>query len=117
MSDFSLASYDYHLPPELIAQEAVHPADQARLLVADRISGAILTEATYAELPEIVPTDRVFFFNNSRVLRSRIPLDQATILRPDGSQKVEQNGEIFFLEMHGSDRFEALVRPGRLFRE
>ncbi len=33
---FDLTSYRYSLPPELIAQEAVHPHHNARLLVGNR---------------------------------------------------------------------------------
>ena len=80
MSPFSLETYDYDLPPELIAQEAVHPADRAKLLVARRESGEIIAETDYASLPDILPSDRVLFFNNSKVLRSRIPLHDGVIL-------------------------------------
>lgn len=115
MSPFSLETYDYSLPPELIAQEAVHPADRAKLLVARRESGEIIAETDYASLPDILPSDRVLFFNNSKVLRSRIPLHDGVILNTHWKEKTGVNGEIFFLRMTGGDHFEALVRPWRHF--
>jgi len=35
------SEFDYHLPPELIAQTPIEPRDAARLLQLDRFSGAI----------------------------------------------------------------------------
>lgn len=115
MSPFSLETYDYDLPTELIAQEAVHPADRAKILVAWRESGEIIAETDYASLPDILPRDRVLFFNNSKVLRSRIPLHDGVITNTHGKAKTGVNGEIFFLRMIGGDHFEALVRPWRHF--
>ncbi|MBM5789792.1 tRNA preQ1(34) S-adenosylmethionine ribosyltransferase-isomerase QueA, partial [Candidatus Parcubacteria bacterium] len=31
--------FDYHLPPELIAQRSVEPRDHSRLMVVDRRTG------------------------------------------------------------------------------
>lgn len=36
-----LTSYDYLLPPDLIAEEAIHPAHDARLMIVDRATGKI----------------------------------------------------------------------------
>ena len=33
--------FDYHLPPDLIAQTPVEPRDSSRLLVFDRVSGQV----------------------------------------------------------------------------
>lgn len=116
MHDFALTTYDYDLPPELIAQEAVHPADRARLLVAEKESGTIIADTDFASLPDILPSDRILFFNNSKVLRSRIPLHSARFMDPSGRERIVTEGEIFFLKMQGSGYFEALVRPWKLFR-
>ena len=38
---FRTSDYDFHLPPEQIAQTPVEPRDRSRLLVVDRGSGEI----------------------------------------------------------------------------
>jgi S-adenosylmethionine:tRNA ribosyltransferase-isomerase len=37
----SLKEFDYHLPPELIAQKQIKPRDHSRLLLLNRQSGKI----------------------------------------------------------------------------
>jgi S-adenosylmethionine:tRNA-ribosyltransferase-isomerase (queuine synthetase) len=44
---FSLSDYRFSLPAELIAETAVHPAHNARLMVIDRHSGKLDTETTF----------------------------------------------------------------------
>lgn len=73
-SFFSLEEYTYILPEELIAQEAIHPHHDARVIVIDKNTGTIETETTFWNLDTIIPPDRVMFLNNSRVLPARIPL-------------------------------------------
>ena len=85
MSDFDIHTYSYILPEALIAQEAVHPHHDARLLVCDRESGSIEYEGIFTDLPTLIPRDRVLFFNDSRVLRARIPLRDQDIIRSDGT--------------------------------
>ena len=71
---FSLEEYDYTLPDELIAQEAIHPHHDARVIVVDKKSGTTIAEDTFWNLEEYIPADRVIYLNNSRVLPARIPL-------------------------------------------
>lgn len=113
---FKLTDYSYHLPRELIAQEAAHPHHDARLMVVDRQSGDIETEDTFWNLDHSIPENRVIFFNNSKVLHSRIPLENIEYAKQDGTPWILKEGEIFFLETSGDDTFEALVRPGDKFR-
>ena len=44
---FSLEEYNYLLPEELIAQEAIHPHHDARVIVIDKNTGDIKTETTF----------------------------------------------------------------------
>ena len=69
---FSLTDYNYTLPKELIAEEAIHPHHDARLMVLSRESGEIIEEAKFWDLPNFLEKDRILFFNNSRVQRARI---------------------------------------------
>ncbi len=77
---YSLRDYHYTLPPELIAQEAIHPHHDARLMVIDRANGEIEEESTFWELDRYIPEDRVLFFNDSRVLPARIRLRDVKIV-------------------------------------
>ena len=50
------------------------------------------------DLPQILGTDRVLFFNDSRVLPARIPLKSNNIIRRDGTYGSIANGEILFCQ-------------------
>ena len=112
---YSLRDYHYTLPPELIAQEAIHPYHDARLMVIDRASGKIEGESIFWHLDEHIPDDRVLFFNDSRVLPARIRLRDVRTISPDNKEKVIQDGEILFCQKQVDGTFEALVRPGNRF--
>jgi S-adenosylmethionine:tRNA ribosyltransferase-isomerase len=117
MTDYQLWSYSYTLPDTLIAQEAIHPHHDARLLVCDQENGSILKKCRFIDLPDILEKDRVLFFNNSRVLPARITLKDQKILREDGSIGTISEWEILFCQKMQNGEFEALVRPGAKFRK
>ena len=71
---FSLSDYNYTLPKDLIAQEAIHPHHDARMMVIDRNSGELQVETTFWNIDQHLGDDRVIFFNDSRVVRSRVVL-------------------------------------------
>ncbi len=65
------ADFDYHLPPELIAQSPAEPRDSARLLVLDRGTGAI-QHRVFRDLVDLLePGDRLVA-NASRVIPARL---------------------------------------------
>ncbi len=107
---FERKSYHYTLPNELIAQEAVHPHHDARLLVVDRKTGEIEIETTFYNLNQIIPENRVIFFNNSRVIPSRLRLKNAEY-KSKYSNGIIKDGEIFFLSQKDNNCIEALVKP------
>jgi S-adenosylmethionine:tRNA ribosyltransferase-isomerase len=113
---FSLTDYHYILPPELIAQDAIHPHHDARMMVVDRSTGSLTTETTFWHIDEYLGDDRVIFFNDSRVLRSRVSLSDIPYTRPDGTTGILAEGEIFYLTSQSDTDFEALVRPGNRFK-
>jgi S-adenosylmethionine:tRNA-ribosyltransferase-isomerase (queuine synthetase) len=49
---FSLTDYHYILPPELIAQDAIHPHHDARMMVVDRDTGLLRAETTFWHIDE-----------------------------------------------------------------
>lgn len=79
---FNLSDYTYSLPSELIAETAIHPHHDARLMVIDRASGGLEAESTFWHLDEFLGDDRVIFLNNSRVLCARIALSDTLYTSP-----------------------------------
>jgi len=64
-------SYDYNLPPELIATYPVHPADSAKLLVYEKKTKKII-HTTFKSLLKFIPDDTEIFFNDTKVIKARI---------------------------------------------
>lgn len=83
---FLLSDYNYNLPEELIAQEAIHPHHDARMMVIDRDSGKITDETTFWNIDQHLDPNRVIFFNDSRVVRSRIILKNTIYIKPSGEK-------------------------------
>ncbi len=112
MSSHDLTLYHYDLPEGLIAQEALHPHHDARLMIVDRASGTLEDESTFWNLDTYIPDDRVIFFNNSKVLPARIRLKDVRYEKADNSTGLIKDGEILFCQKQVDGSFEALVRPG-----
>ena len=60
------SDFDYHLPPELIAQHPVEPRDDSRLLVLDRASGRI-EHSVFHRLGEYLKAGDLMALNDTRV--------------------------------------------------
>lgn len=66
-----VADFDFDLPSELIAQQAVEPRDAARLLVADPAGGEV-RHLRVADLPELLRPGDLLVFNRTRVIPARL---------------------------------------------
>jgi S-adenosylmethionine:tRNA ribosyltransferase-isomerase len=75
--ELQISDFDYHLPEELIAQEPCPQRDQARLLVVDRRTGRLHHRHIY-DLPQLLGTDDLLVFNDSKVLPARLYGERAT---------------------------------------
>ncbi|HEY8491168.1 MAG TPA: S-adenosylmethionine:tRNA ribosyltransferase-isomerase, partial [Dehalococcoidia bacterium] len=98
--------FDYHLPPELIAQTPVEPRDAARLLVVHRETGD-LEHRIFRDLPEYLRPGDALVVNDSRVIPARLH-----------GRRADTGGtvEALLLRRAGPDLWEAMVRPGRRLR-
>ncbi len=67
----AVAAYDYHLPPELIAQTPAEPRDSSRLLVLNRATGAI-THSVFRDIGTFLRPGDLLVANESRVLPARL---------------------------------------------
>jgi S-adenosylmethionine:tRNA ribosyltransferase-isomerase len=63
--------FDYHLPPDLIAQEPCEPRDHARLLVSRR-SSASFEHRHIEDLPDLLAPGDLLVLNDTRVLHARL---------------------------------------------
>lgn len=99
-----IEDFDYHLPPEAIAQVPVEPRDSARLLI-DEGAGRPPRHGQVAELPTLLRPGDVVVLNTTRVLPARLRLR-----KPSGGAV-----EVLLLEPLDADEssWEALVRPSR----
>lgn len=64
-------SYDYILPPELIATEPKEPKEEARLLVYRKKNGTI-EHFKFKDLPELIPENTNIIFNDTKVIKARL---------------------------------------------
>jgi len=64
-----LSDFDFHLPPELIAQHPPPERSAARML---HLSGAGLRDTCFREFPELLRPGDLVVFNDTRVLPARL---------------------------------------------
>ena len=101
-----VSDFDYHLPPELIAQQPASPRDSSRLLHLDRATGDI-AHFRFSEIASLLKPNDVLVMNNTRVIPARLSARKAAT-----GGKVE----ILLLRRLSASRWKALLR-GRNIRE
>ena len=62
---FALSDYHYHLDEDLIAQEAIKPHHDAKLMIINKDDGTIDAETTFWQLDNYLEENTVLFFNDS----------------------------------------------------
>jgi S-adenosylmethionine:tRNA ribosyltransferase-isomerase len=100
-----VAEFDYHLPPERIAQAPAETRDASRLLAVDRAAGSF-RDHRFGELPSLLRAGDCLVVNDSRVIPARVPAEDA-----EGRPV-----ELLFVEAVSDGVWRALVRPGRRCR-
>ena len=65
------SDFDYHLPPELIAQQPAARRDASRMMVVHRSDGRI-EHKTFSDLPDYLNAGDLVVLNNTRVIPARI---------------------------------------------
>ncbi len=97
--------FDYHLPPELIAQTPLEPRDSSRLMVVERTSGKI-SHHRFRELVDMLNQADVMILNRTRVRKARL-----------FGVKIGTGARVELLLLRPLDKFrerwEALARPAR----
>jgi S-adenosylmethionine:tRNA ribosyltransferase-isomerase len=99
-----IANFDYHLPPELIAQTPIEPRDASRMLVLERATGQI-EHRMFRDLPDYLQPGDILVLNQTRVIPARLP-----------ARKVPTGGaaEVLLLRPLSDTRWLAIVGGKRL---
>lgn len=100
---FKLSDFDFDLPRELIAQEALTQRDACRLMIIDRAAGSV-THGVFSDVISYLHPGDVLVLNDTRVLTCRLHGN-----RPSGGKV-----EIFLLAQKPDMVFEAMINPGRV---
>src|SRR5437879_7802064 len=66
-----VSEFNYHLSPELIAQEPLAERAASRMLRLDRGTGGV-EDRSFRDLPELIGPDDLVVFNNTRVFPARL---------------------------------------------
>ena len=112
--DFILDSYDYDLPPELIAQIPAQPVESAKLLIFSS-SDSSIQDYHFYDLPNLLTSNDVLVCNNTKVFKARIPLNQTKIKRKSWEIR-NVDGEIFVYQLNHDGRLECLVSDDKNFK-
>jgi S-adenosylmethionine:tRNA ribosyltransferase-isomerase len=105
-----VSDFDFHLPPELIAQHPAPERDASRLLVFDRSSASRSFTHFSAILDHLHPGD-LLVFNDTRVIPARLRGRKV-----DGSGGIGGAVEILLLEESEPRTWWTLLRPGKRVR-
>lgn len=105
----TLEDYNYHLPPELIAQSGAEPRDSSRLMAIDRQTG-VIEHRIFRDITAYLKAGDVLVLNQSRVIPARV-----FALNPQGT-----NIEVLMvretpasLKNGGGAEWEAMLKPAK----
>jgi S-adenosylmethionine:tRNA ribosyltransferase-isomerase len=112
-----LDDFDYHLPPEQIAQRPLARRDASRLLEITRAGGSV-HDNLFRDLPELLRGNELMVLNNARVIPARlfgrrVGLHAQPPSRATRSEHLTGRVEVFLVRQLNPETWEALVRPGR----
>lgn len=111
--------FDFHLPPELIAQQPLPDRAASRMMHLDRATGRF-ADKMFRDLPSLLRPDDLLVFNNTRVFPARLfgrrsgeraqPVSERN---PAAREFLAGRVEVLLTKQIGPLEWQALVRPGR----
>lgn len=114
-----VTDFDFHLPEELIAQEALPDRSSSRMLHLSRSSGEF-TDLRFTDLPGLLRPDDLLVVNNSRVFPARLYGRRAGLhsqpvssRNPAARDYLHGRVEVLLTRQVAPLEWQALVRPGR----
>ena len=98
-----LTDFDYHLPPDRIAQSPLQQRDASRLLVVNRTTGAF-HHTVFSQIGEYLPDNALLVLNDTKVIPARLI-----------GNKVGTGGkiELLLIGEKEPDTWEVLAKPRR----
>ena len=106
MSTLRTAAFDYHLPPELIAQTPTAERGASRLLVVRRGAGTQgrrdAEDRTFGDILDLIPAGDLVVLNTTKVRHARL-----LGTRPSGAP-----AEVLLLHPRADGTWEAMGKPG-----
>ena len=104
-----VSEFDYHLPPERIAQNPAEPRDSARLMHVQTSAPLPQMIAHYIarDLPGLLRPDDLLIMNDTRVLRARL----------HGHKSTGGKVEALLLREIERNLWEVLLRPSARLKE
>ncbi len=115
-SMYKLSDYQYELGSGYIAQTPAVPADSSKLLVPSWNS---IYDYHFRDLPKLLTKKDVLFFNDTKVVRARVLLEDVFVEIPhhQSASRTVDTWEVFFLRLVDSHRFEWLVTLTKRIRK
>jgi S-adenosylmethionine:tRNA ribosyltransferase-isomerase len=120
-----VADFDFHLPPELIAQQPPAERGQSRMLVMNRSTGA-LRDASFADFPSLLNPGDLLVLNDTRVIPARLYARRMKKLGAPGPSRLgtweTTTGRVEVLltepvaQSADENLWRALVHPGKKVR-
>jgi len=114
-----VSDFDFYLPEELIAQEALADRSSSRMLHLVRSTGSF-EDCKFADFPSFLHPDDLLVLNNSRVFPARLYGRRAGLrAQPVSSRNLASRDflrgrvEVMLTRQLGPLEWQALVRPGR----
>lgn len=116
-----VSEFDYHLPPELIAQQPLADRAASRLLHVHR-GRELLEDRAFQEFPELLRPDDLLVFNNTKVLPARLfghrsgsRAQHVSAQNPAAADFLRGQVEVLLTKQLSGEplEWEALVHPGR----
>jgi S-adenosylmethionine:tRNA ribosyltransferase-isomerase len=114
-----VSDFDFHLPEELIAQEALADRSSSRLLHLSRSSGRF-EDRRFTEFPSLLRSGDLLVLNSSRVFPARLYGRRAGLhaqpvspRNPASRDFLHGRVEVMLTRQLGPLEWQALVRPGR----
>jgi S-adenosylmethionine:tRNA ribosyltransferase-isomerase len=114
-----VSDFDFHLPEELIAQEALADRSSSRLLHLSRSSGKF-EDRRFTDFPNLLHSGDLLVLNSSRVFPARLYGRRAGLhaqplspRNPASRDFLHGRVEVMLTRQLGPLEWQALVRPGR----
>ena len=114
-----VSDFDFHLPEELIAQEALADRDSSRLLHLSRSSGNF-EDQKFTDFPGLLRPSDLLVLNSSRVFPARLYGRRAGVRaqpvsprNPASRDFLHGRVEVMLTRQTAPLEWQALVRPGR----